>query len=112
MLLAILKRRKKITFSGCPLNKCRRPRLRFPIMNEGSKENTEGPKVQKVPKAKEVQPNLSQKPTAVVTSNATYTQPNDHPKSLPDLVTESVDGADHPCEEADEEMPPLEDAEA
>ena len=47
---------------------------------------------------------------ALATSDTT--QPNDPPKSPPDLVTESIDEADHPCEEeADEEMPPLEDAE-
>ena len=80
------------------------------------------PEVQKVPKAKEVQPNLSQEPkdslsvladAALATSNATKpnTQPNDPPKSLPDLVTASVNGADCLCEEADEEIPPLEHAE-
>ena len=48
--------------------------------------------------------------TVLATSNAT--QPNIPPNSLPDLVTETVDGADSPCEEEDdEEMPPLESTE-
>ena len=92
-------------------------------MNEETKEATgeEVSEVQKVPEAKNIQPNLSQEPTdslsvladvTLPTSDTTQpnTQLNDPPKSLPDLVTESIDGADCPCEEADEEMPSLEDA--
>ena len=66
------------------------------------------PKVKKVPKAKEIQPNLSQAITdalsvladpAIATSD--HTPPNNPPNSLPNLVTETVtgtvDGADCPC---------------
>ena len=93
------------------------------MMNEETKEATEEDvsEIQKVPEAKKIQPNLPQEPTdslsvladvALPTSDTTQpnTQPNDPLKSPPDLVTESVDRADCPCEEAGEEMPPLEDA--
>ena len=78
-------------------------------------------KWKKVPKAKEIQPNLSQATTdalsvladtAIATSD--HTLPNNPPKSLPDLVTESVtetvDEADCPCERTSEKMLLLEDA--
>ena len=87
VFFAILEKRKKVTFSGCSNNQSKRPRLHFPRINEEHNEDTEVLEVQKVPTAK-VQPNLSQKPTAVVTPNATYTQPNDPPESLPEVVTE------------------------
>ena len=72
--------------------------------------------VQKVPRAKEIQTNLSQTPTdallvladtALTTSY--ITQSNNPPKSLADLVKESVDEADCPCTEDTEEIPHLED---
>ena len=122
VLLAILKKRKKMTFSRCSNNQSKRPRLHSPKLNEEAKNDTEEvPEVQKVPTAKEVQPNLSQEPTGSLSvladvdlptldTTQTNTQLNDPPKYLPDLVTVSVDGADCPCEEADEEIPPLEDA--
>ena len=64
------------------------------------------------PTSKEIQPNLSQKPTAVVTPNTTDTQPNDPPNSLPDIITEYGDVADFPDAGVEEEMPPLEDIDA
>ena len=82
----------------------------------GNDETDEIPKVKGVPRAKEIQPNLSQATTdalsvladtAIATSDQTL--PNNPPNSFLDLVTETVDGADCPCEEDDEEMPPLED---
>ena len=82
------------------------------MMNEEEKGDTEVPKMQKVPQAKEIQPNLSQKPTAVVTPNATDTQPNDPPKSLPEIITEYNDVTDLPGEGVDDQMPPLEDIDA
>ena len=50
---------------------------------------------------------------AVTISKSTQpnTQPNKPPNSLPDHGTESVDGVDCPCEETDEEIPPLEESE-
>lgn len=85
------------------------------MRNEVTKETTEEEsKVKKVPGAKEVQPNMSQKPTDTLAveavPNATDTQPSDPPKSLPGLVSECVDVTDCSGEEVDEEMPLLEDA--
>ena len=79
--------------------------------------------VQEAPRAKEVPSNLSQEPTeslsvladvALAASDTTQpdTQPSNPPKSPPDLVTESVEEADHSCEEAEDEMAPLEDIDA
>ena len=95
----------------------KRPRLDSTVENE-EKDDTKDAvtEAQKVSRAKEIQPNLSQATTdslsvladtALATSNAT--QPNIPPNSLSDLVEEAVGGADCPCEEDDEEMPPLED---
>ena len=95
VLLAIPKKRIKVTFSGCSNNQPKRPRLHSPKLNEEAKCVTEEvPEVQKVPQAKGIQPNLSQKPTAVVTPNTTVTQPNDPPNSLPDIITKYGDVAD------------------
>ena len=103
-----------------------------PRLDEEAKDDTdEVPEVQKTPKAKEVQPNLSQESpdsfplladTAEYTSDATLpnTQPSNSPgiplKSLPDLITGHVDGVEgqngEPNDEAnevDEEMSPLEE---
>ena len=41
-----------------------------------------------------------------------YTQPNDPPKSLPEIVTEYNDVTDLPGEGVDDQMPPLEDIDA
>ena len=113
VLLAILKKRKKVTFSGCSNNQPKRPRLHSPKLNEEAKCVTEeAPEVQKVPQAKEIWLNLSQKPTAVVTPNDTDTQPTDPPNSLPDIITEYGDVADFQDAGVEEEMPPLEDLDA
>ena len=93
-------------------------------MIQRPKDDTEEiPVVQKTLRGKEVPSNLSQEPTeylsvladvALATSDTTQpdTQPNEPPKSPPDIVTKSVEEADHSYEEAEEEMPPLEDIDA
>ena len=89
-----------------------------PIVEAASKNDAtdEIPKVKKVPRAKEIQPILSQETTdalsvladtAIATFNNTLL--NNPPNSFPDVATKTVDGADCHCEEDDEEMPPLED---
>ena len=60
-------------------------------MNEEEKGDIEVTKMQNESEAKKIHPNLSHKPTAVVIPNATYTKPNDPPKSLPEIVTEYND---------------------
>ena len=84
VLLAILKKRKKVSFTGCPFSKNKRPRLQSPKLDEEAKDDTEEvPEVQKTPRAKEVQSNLSQESpdsfplladTADTTSDAALTK--------------------------------------
>ena len=123
VLLAILKKRKKASFTGCPFSKNKRSRLQSPKLDAETKDDTEEiPVVKKTPRAK-VPSNLSQEPTeslsvvadvALATSDTTRpdTQPNNPPISTPDLVTESVEEADHSCEVAEEKIPSLEDINA
>ena len=59
VLLAILKKRKKVSFAGGPANKIKRPRLQSPNA-EAKNESEEMPVVQKTLGAKEVPFNLSQ----------------------------------------------------
>ena len=62
VLLAILKKRKKVSFPGCPFNRNKRPRLQSPKLDAEPKDDTEDvPVVKKTPRAKEVPPKLSQK---------------------------------------------------
>ena len=117
VLLAVLKKRKKVIFLDDVLIETKKARLASTMITEDRDDvKDEIPEVQKVPRAKETQPNLSQIPadalsvladTALSTSH--ITQPYNPPKSLPDLVTEPVDEADCPGVEDIEEMPPLED---
>ena len=61
VLLAILKKRKKVSFAGCPVSKNKRPRLQSPKLDAEAKDDSEEPPVvQKTPRAKEVPFNLSQ----------------------------------------------------
>ena len=106
-----------MTFTDDAVIETKRPRLDSTVKTDnGEDAKDEVPEVHKVPRAKEIQPNLSQTPTdalsvladtALTTSH--ITQPNNPLKSLPDLVTETVDEADCPCTEDTKEMPPLED---
>ena len=112
VLLAILKKRKKVTFPGCPFSKNKRPRLQSPKLDAETRDDSEEiPVVQKTPRAKEVPTNLSQESpdsfpliadTAESASNAALpnTQPenppSNPPKPLPDLIAKSEDGVDCP----------------
>ena len=137
VLLAILKKRKKVSFTGCPFSRNKRPRLQSPKLDAEAKDDTEEiPVVQKTPRAKEVPSTLSQESpdsfpqeadTAETASKAALpnTQPSNPstnpPKSLPDLTAKPVDGVDCPNGETnggpngeangepDEAMPPLVD---
>ena len=64
VLLAILKKRKKVTFTDDPGRETKRPRLDSTVENEekdDDKDNRDAvTEVHKVPRAKEIQPNLSQ----------------------------------------------------
>ena len=122
-LLAVLKKRKKVTFHDDTIVEPKRAKLDSNVETSGKDDATnEIPKVKKVPGSKEIQSNLSQATTntlsvlaniAITTSN--HTLPNHPPKFFPDLITESVtetvDEADYPCTEDTGEMPPLENIE-
>ena len=85
VLLAILKKRKKVSFAGCPGRKTERPRLQSPKLDAEAKDDSEEPPVvQKTPRAKEVPFNLSQEsqysfPMVADTADSTpiATLPND-----------------------------------
>ena len=61
VLLAILNKRKKVSFAGCPGSKTKRPRPQSSKLDVEAKDDSEEqPVVQKTPRAKEVPLNLSQ----------------------------------------------------
>ena len=61
VLLAILKKRQKVSFGGCPVRRKKKPRLQSPKPDAEAKDDSEEPSVvQKVPRAKEVPFNMSQ----------------------------------------------------
>ena len=61
VLLAILKKRKKVSFNGSPVSRKKKPRLQSPKLDAEAKDDSEEPPVvQKRPRAKEVPFNLSQ----------------------------------------------------
>ena len=64
VLLAILKKRKKVTFLDDTVIETKRPRLDSTVKTEDKEgAKNEVPEVQKVLRAKEIQPNLSQTST-------------------------------------------------
>ena len=102
MLLAILKKRKKVTlFDNIKQNK--RPRL--PSTSDSSKKE----EITKDAKAEINMDNPSTSNTAPssLAVLAEVAQSHSSQSSLPDLIGEQNGGADCPCED-DEEMPPLE----
>ena len=109
MLLAMLKKKKKVSFPGCPFNKNKRPRLQSQKLDAEPKDDTEEiPMMKKTPRAKEVPPKLSQKTIALLAKAAESAfdaelpkaqptnPPNNPPKPLPDLIAKSEDGVDCP----------------
>ena len=86
VLLAILKKRKKVYFAGGPANKIKRPRPQSPKLDAVAKYDSEEiPVIQKVPRAKEVPFNMSQEsqysfPLIADTANSTSIAalPNDY----------------------------------
>ena len=91
VLLAMLKKKKKVSFPGCPFNKNKRPRLQSPKLDAEPKDDTEEvPVVKKTPRAKEVPPKLSQKTIELLAEAAESafdaglpkTQPTNPPTNL------------------------------
>ena len=111
MLLAVLKKRKKVTLFENIQQQHKRPRLQSPS-GLGTNENiTETTKTD----VNMDNPSTPTTPTTATNSLAVLAevaQSHSSQSSLPDLIGEQNGGnggADCPCEE-DEEMPPLEDA--
>ena len=137
ILLAMLKKKKKVSFPGCPFNRKKRPRLHSPQYGEVPKndDTDETPMKMKTPKAK-----LSQKTINLLAEAAESAFDADSIKTLPpnppinppeplsDQIVEVTDGIvfphdtngeangeangepnDEPEGQADEEMPPLVD---
>ena len=103
VLFAILKKRRKVTFSGHTNIQTKRPRL--DTMNENQPDAKGTPYNLSLPSS--TTDSLSMLADTALNS-ANSTQSNTLPNSLPELVE---DGTDCPCnDEDDEEMPALEDA--
>ena len=108
-LLAVLKKRKKVTLFENIQQQHKRPRLQSPS-GLGTNED-----ITKDTKTDVNSPNTPTTPTTATNSLAVLAEVAQSPSSqgsLPDLIGEQNGGnggADCPCEE-DEEMPPLEDA--
>ena len=96
VLLAILE--KKLTFQDSTVVEPKRAKLDTAVQTTNKDDATdEIPKVKEVPRAKEIQPNLSQATTDTlsvladrVIAISDHTPPNNPPHSLPDLFTETV----------------------
>ena len=103
MLLAVLKKRKKVTLFENFQQQHKRPRLQSPSDSGTNEEITKDAKTDV---------NMDNPSTPTTASNslavlAEVAQCHSSQSSLPDLIGEQNGGADCPCEE-DEEMPPLE----
>ena len=113
MLLAVLKKRKKVTLFENFQQQHKKPRLQSPSGHGTNEDITNTTKMD----VNMDNPNTSTTPTTATNSLAvlaevTQSQSHSSQSSLPNLIGEQNGGnggADCPCEE-DEEMPPLEDA--
>ena len=104
MLLAILKKRKKVTlFENIKQNKM--PRLQSTSDSSNKEEITKDVKIE----TNMDNPSTSNTAPSSLAVFAEVAQSHSSQSSLPDLIGEQNGGADCPCED-DEEMPPLEDA--
>ena len=106
MLLAVLKKRKKVTLFENIQQQHKRPRLQSPS-SLGTDEN-----ITETTKTDVNMDNLSTPTTPITATNslavlAEVAQSHSSQNSLPDLIGEQNGGADCLCED-DEEMPPLE----
>ena len=103
MLLAILKKRKKVTLFESFQQQNKRPRLQSPSDTDTKEDITKDVKIDDHIDI----PSTSTTASDSLTVLAEVAQSHSSQSSLPDLIGEQNSGADCPCEE-DEEMPPLE----
>ena len=102
MLLAILKKRKKVNFFE-NIKENKRPRL------QSTSDSSKKEEITKDVKIETNNPSTSNTASSSLAVLAEVAQSHSFQSSLPDLIGEQNGGADCPCED-DEEMPPLEDA--
>ena len=95
VLLAVLKKRKKVSFLKYTNNQTKRPRLQSTSEDDVTDDGKEQSKKN----------NLT-----VLAEVAEVAQSQSSNSSLPDLIGDQISGADCPCED-DDEMPLLEDDE-
>ena len=103
MLLAILKKRKKVTLFENFQQQHKRPRLQPPSDTDTKEDITKDAKIDDHMD----NPSTSTTASDSLTVLAEVAQSHSSQSSLPDLIGEQNGGADCPCED-DEEMPPLE----
>ena len=103
MLLAILKKRKKVTLFENIQQQNKRPRLQTPNDSSTKEEITKDAKTE-THMDNPSTPNTAPNSLAVLIEVA---QSHSSQSSLPDLIGEQDGGAHCPCED-DEQMPPLE----
>ena len=103
MLLAILKKRKKVNFFEYFKPQNKRPRLQSTSDSNNKEEVTKDAKRE----TSMDNPNTSNTAPSSLAVLAEVAQSHSSQSSPPDLIGEQNGGADCPCEE-DEEMPPLE----
>ena len=102
VLLAILKKKKKVSFARCPFSNRKQPRLQSPKLTKDTEEGAkEVPEVQQVPRAKEVLSQGSPDSFPLIADTAESTPitvippsnpPRHPPNSLPGHVPRKVDG--------------------
>ena len=129
VLLAMLKKKKKVSFPGCPFNKNKRPRLQSPQHEVPRSDDTdERPKCAKTPLAKLIQKVTEPAFDADSVKTLPPEPPINPPEPLSDQIAKVNDGFvcphdtngetngetngdtnDEPEGQADEEMPPLVD---
>ena len=107
MLLAVLKKGKKVTLFENFQQQHKRPRLQS---TSGFGTNEDITKDSK-PDVNMDNPSIPTTSTNSLAILAEVAQSHSSQSSIPDLIGEQNGGADCPCEE-DEEMPPLEDADS
>ena len=103
MLLAILKKRKKVTLFENIQQQNKRPRLQSTSDSSKKEEFTKDAKVE----INLDNPSTSNTAPSSLAVLAEVAQSHSPQSSLPDLIGEQNGGADCPCED-DEEMPQLE----
>ena len=98
------KKRKKVSFEHNS-QKTKRPRLQSTSKNDVTEKETQEENKENIPESMETATSSLE----VLAEVAEVAQAQSTNSCLPDLIGDPISGADCPCEEDDDEMPPLED---